>query len=69
MVIDDEIAIAGDSVIGTMPGSPFPPFADDVPLLLRSWKKIIDTGCRSFLPGHGKPVSREEMINEYEKRM
>jgi hypothetical protein len=51
-----------------MPGSPFPPFADDVPLLLTSWKKIIGTGCRSFLPGHGKQVSREEMINEYEKR-
>ena len=68
VVIDDEIAIAGDSVIGTMPGSPFPPFVDDVPLLLTSWKKIIGTGCRSFLPGHGKQVSREEMINEYEKR-
>ncbi|MGE5349900.1 MAG: MBL fold metallo-hydrolase, partial [Actinomycetota bacterium] len=65
VVIDDEIAIAGDSVIGTMPGSPFPPFADDVPLLISSWKRIIDTGCSSFLPGHGKPVSREEMISEY----
>jgi glyoxylase-like metal-dependent hydrolase (beta-lactamase superfamily II) len=68
VVIDDEIAIAGDSVIGTMPGSPFPPFADDVPLLISSWKRIIDTGCTSFLPGHGKPVSREEMISEYNKR-
>ncbi|MCU0459723.1 MAG: MBL fold metallo-hydrolase [Bacteroidales bacterium] len=68
VVIDDEIAIAGDSVIGTMPGSPFPPFADDVPLLISSWKRIIDTDCRFFLPGHGKPVSREEMISEYNKR-
>ncbi len=68
VVIDDEIAIAGDSVIGTIPGSPFPPFADDVPLLISSWKRIIDTGCTSFLPGHGKPVSREEMISEYNKR-
>lgn len=68
VVIDDELAIAGDSVIGTMPGSPFPPFADDVPLLISSWKRIIDTGCSSFLPGHGKPVSREDMISEYNKR-
>ena len=68
VVIDDEIALAGDSLIGTMPGSPFPPFADDIPLLISSWKKILDTGCRSFLPGHGKPVSREEMIIEYDKR-
>ena len=68
MVIDDEIAIAGDSIIGTTPGKPFPPFADDVEILFSSWKKIIDTGCRAFLPGHGRPVSREEIISEYNKR-
>jgi len=68
LVIDEEIAIAGDSIIGTMPGNPFPPFADDVEELIRSWEKIIDTGCNTFLPGHGKPVNREEMIREYEKR-
>ncbi len=68
VVIDGEIALAGDSVIGTMPGSPFPPFADDVKVLIGTWKKIIDTGCRIILPGHGKPVSREEMISEYNRR-
>lgn len=68
LVIDDAVAIAGDSVIGTMPGSPFPPFADDVDMLMDTWKKIIDTGCRTILPGHGKPVSIEEMILEYNKR-
>lgn len=68
LVIDGVIAIAGDSIIGTTPGKPFPPFADDVEVLISSWKKIIDTGCRSFLPGHGKPVSREEMTAEYNRR-
>ncbi len=68
LIIDDTVAIAGDSVIGTMPGSPFPPFADDVSVLMETWKKIIDTGCRTILPGHGKPVSMEEMILEYNKR-
>jgi len=68
VVIDDTVAIAGDSVIGTMPGSPFPPFADDVEILIRSWKRIIDTGCGIILPGHGKPVSREEIISEYNVR-
>jgi glyoxylase-like metal-dependent hydrolase (beta-lactamase superfamily II) len=68
VVIDDVIAIAGDSIIGTTPGKPFPPFADDVDLLILNWKKILDTGCETILPGHGKPVSREEMINEYNKR-
>jgi len=68
LVIDGIVAIAGDSIIGTAPGRPFPPFADDVELLLRSWRKIIDTGCETFLPGHGKPVSREELMTEYGRR-
>jgi hydroxyacylglutathione hydrolase len=67
-IIDDLIAIAGDSIIGTMPGSPFPPFADDVDELMRSWKKLLDTGCQTFLPGHGKPISREQLEAEYDKR-
>ncbi len=69
LVIDGVIAIAGDSIIGTTPGKPFPPFADDVELLLKSWRKIIDTGCEIFLPGHGKQVSREELIGEYYSRI
>lgn len=68
VIIDDTVAIAGDSVIGTMPGAPFPPFADDVALLICTWKKIIDTGCDTILPGHGKPVTREEMIGDYRGR-
>lgn len=69
LVIDGIVAIAGDSIIGTTPGWPFPPFADDVELLLRSWKKIIETGCETFLPGHGKPIGREELVREYKKRI
>ena len=68
LVIDGIIAIAGDSIIGTTPGKPFPPFADDVEVLIGSWKRMIETGCETFLPGHGRPVSREEIINEYNKR-
>lgn len=67
-VIDDVVAVAGDSIIGTMPGSPFPPFADDVDELMRSWKKLLDTGCHTFLPGHGRPVSREQLLTEYDRR-
>jgi len=69
VVIDDEAAFTGDSIIGIIPGSPFPPFADDVEELLRSWKKLLDTGCHTFLPGHGRPVTREELAADYWKRM
>lgn len=68
VVIDDIVAIAGDSIIGSTPGKPFPPFADDVDLLIHTWKKILDTGCTTILPGHGKAVSREEMTAEYNLR-
>ena len=68
-IIDNSVAIAGDSVIGTIPGSPFPPFADDVDELITSWKRLLDTGCQTFLPGHGKPVSRELLSVEYYKRV
>jgi len=67
-VIDDAVAIAGDSIIGTIPGSPFPPFADDVDELMRSWQKLLGTGCHTFLPGHGKPIRREQLVAEYEIR-
>jgi len=69
IIIDDSVAIAGDSIIGTVPGSPFPPFADDVDELLRSWQKLLGTGCHIFLPGHGKPISRELLSAEYYKRV
>ncbi len=68
IIVDDEVAFVGDSIIGTMPGQPFPPFADDVEELIRSWKKLLDSGCTTFLPGHGKPVSREEIAAEYDRR-
>ena len=67
-VIDDLVAIAGDSIIGTMPGSPFPPFADDVDELIRSWEKLLNTGCQTFLPGHGQPITREQLETEYHIR-
>lgn len=69
VVIDGVVALAGDSIIGTTPGKPFPPFADDVDLLLKSWRKIIDTGCETFLPGHGKPLIINELKEEFAKRL
>ncbi|MCK7531440.1 MAG: hypothetical protein MZV63_10595 [Marinilabiliales bacterium] len=61
-VIDDLVAIAGDSIIGTMPGSPFPPFADDVDELMRSWKKLL--GYRlSDLPSGTRQASQQGAIS------
>lgn len=59
VIVDREIAIVGDAMFGVFPGSIFPPFANDVPLMKRSWKKLLDTGCVLFLPGHGRKINRE----------
>lgn len=68
LVVDNEIAIVGDAMIGRFKNSVFPPFADDVPELIRSWKKLLDTGCSLFIPSHGSPNARELVLKDYEKR-
>ena len=68
LIVDGEIAVAGDSIFGVFRGSVFPPFADDVPELIRSWGKLLETGCRLFIPSHGTPDSRELLQREYRKR-
>jgi glyoxylase-like metal-dependent hydrolase (beta-lactamase superfamily II) len=60
VIIDQEIALAGDIMTG-MPGSIFPPWGNDAPEIRRSWKKLLDTGCTVFHPAHGLPVSRERL--------
>jgi glyoxylase-like metal-dependent hydrolase (beta-lactamase superfamily II) len=69
MVVDGEIALVGDAMIGRFPGSVFPPFADDVPGLLRSWGKLLETGCRLFIPSHGSDNSRALVEQDYIKRI
>ncbi len=59
VIIDKEIAIVGDTLFGTLPGSIFPPFADDVSVMKKSWKLLLDTGCSLFLPGHGRGIGKE----------
>lgn len=67
IVVDNDIAIVGDAMIGVFKDSIFPPFADDVPDMIKSWNKLLNTGCRVFLPGHGHEISRELLQRHYDK--
>ena len=67
ILVDDEIALAGDALFGVFRNSVFPPFADDIVLMIRSWQKLLSTPCSVFLPGHGRPVSRALLESEYNK--
>jgi glyoxylase-like metal-dependent hydrolase (beta-lactamase superfamily II) len=66
-IIDDEIAIVGDAMFGVFAGSVFPPFADDVGLMVESWKKLLDTGCRIYLSAHGSERSEDLLNRQYDK--
>lgn len=59
LIVDNEIAIVGDAMVGTFRNSVFPPFAQDEKLVVESWGKLMETGCSWFLPSHGTGRNRE----------
>ncbi len=67
VIIENHIAVVGDAMFGLIPGSIFPPFAFDVPMLIQSWKTLLDTGCSIYLPAHGTENKRERVQKQYEK--
>jgi len=68
VIVDDEIALVGDTLFGVFPGTAFPPFLQDPGLLLQSWAKLLQTPCSLFLPAHGRPRNRELVQRCYDKR-
>lgn len=68
VIINDECAIVGDTLFNIIPGSVYPPFANDEAALIKSWEKLMSTGCRTFYPGHGKPFLREKFEKCFGKR-
>jgi glyoxylase-like metal-dependent hydrolase (beta-lactamase superfamily II) len=67
IIIDNEITLAGDTLIGTIPGRCFPPFVDDIPELYQSWQKLLKTECTIFLPSHGSEVRRSIVAKKLAK--
>jgi hydroxyacylglutathione hydrolase len=67
VIVDDEIAITGDEMIGIFENSVFPPFTDDINEMIDSWGKLLKTDCEVFLPGHGREIKRELLQKEYDK--
>ncbi len=65
ILVDDEIAIVGDAMFGVFRNSIFPPFANDVPEMIKSWGKLLKTDCHIFLPGHGKAIKRSLLMKSY----
>ncbi len=68
VIIDDQIALAGDTLYGAIPNSAFPPFADDADQLIKSWGKLLESTCEIFIPAHGFQISREVLEKCYKIR-
>lgn len=57
LIVDDELAFVGDAMFGIFKNSIYPPFADDVPEMIRSWEKLLNSDCEYFFPGHGRKIN------------
>jgi hydroxyacylglutathione hydrolase len=68
VIVDDEIALVGDTMFGVFKSTVFPPYADDVGRMVKSWGRLLETGCIVFLPGHGGAKYRDQLQKEYDKR-
>jgi hydroxyacylglutathione hydrolase len=61
--------IAGDCFFNIRNSMVFPPFANDVERLLKSWQEIFDRGVDTIFPGHGPGFPVEKAKAVYERRM
>ena len=69
VIVNNESAFVGDTLFNAIPGSSvYPPFANDRKTLMKSWEKLLETGCKIFYPGHGTAFSREKLEKSFEKK-
>ena len=61
--------IGGDSIFGLEGKQHFPPFAEDLDALLRSWARIRDMKPDMLYPAHGRSFSFESFLAEYDGAM
>lgn len=68
IIVDDEVALVGDTMFGVLRGSVYPPFAVDTTKMINSWGSLLETNSRVFLPSHGSSNPRSLVEREYQKR-
>ena len=61
--------IGGDTIFGLEGKQHFPPFAEDLPALLDSWRRIRDLQPSMLYPAHGRSFSWESFMAEFEGAM
>jgi len=64
-------AFVGDLAINYLPfglGPIFPPFADDVDILLESWKDLLEQGITTIFPAHGRSFQAQKLREKIAER-
>jgi hydroxyacylglutathione hydrolase len=67
LIIDNEIALVGDTMFGAFPWTVFPPFASDQILMVNSWERLLNTKCKVFIPSHGSENNRDLVEKDFKK--
>lgn len=65
IIVDDELALAGDTIFGVFRWSTLPPYADNITQLINSWRLLLETNCQIFLPSHGWAKTRGQLQKEF----
>ena len=58
--------IAGDTLFGWEGKQYFPPFAEDLPRLVESWKYIRDLDIKIIYPAHGRSIPWDNFLAEFD---
>ena len=69
LIIDNEIALVGDTMFGVFRWSVFPPYALDSIQMVKSWGLLLKTNCSLFIPSHGTANNRNLVQKDYDKRI
>lgn len=65
VVLDSGQAFVGDMAMNGLPltiGANLPIFAEDMPALKNSWRKLINRGVKTVYPAHGNPFPVETLV-------
>jgi len=65
LIVENEIALVGDTMFGIFKWTVFPPFAVDTEHMFKSWKRLLDTNCTIFIPSHGTANPRSLVMKTY----
>lgn len=66
VLLDGGELIGGDTIFGVENKQHFPPFAEDLPALVNSWKMIRKLPVKTLFPAHGRPFSFDSFLAEFE---